>query len=502
MSFDPDRPLFAPDFLVDDEAPVTVLIDPERVRWIGVNARGRRVFEHVRARPGVVASDLDDGDRRFLKDAFRRGFLAHEPFDAVARRNRRESIAPKKLHEFWVVTNDHCNLRCRHCYTIDRVLEGRTGIPGDALKGIIADAHALGAEVFYFTGGEPTLRHDFLDLARFTLERAKLILFTNGLTLSDELVSELAPHRERLIVQVSIEGPDEAANTPVRGRGSYTKAIAGVRTLLRHGVRVGVSTTPTGVSKADVARITEQLAAMEEGGRRPDYHHLILLLDRGGAHDHADIGGLSDEDVDSVVERSAAAIQRARQQMKGVSLKLTNEKIFKALATHGPAKDYCGSGYTILGVAADGQLLPCAACMDDERFFLGDLLEPDHTYRTGRLESLWKESAAVERIRRFSLAPKDGAPVRDLRYFHGGGCWKNMDDPEKEFFTDHPFAAFYERRMQAAIRKAANEGVVVPEDAPAVLSFMHAARVACAGERKTEAIGDGEVDQGYCICFA
>lgn len=497
--FDPLGPLHLPAFLIDEEGPVPVLIDPERARWIGTNRRGLEVLRQL-AETGTRPDVEDKAIRRFLKDAARRGFLANAPFPPITRRNRREKMAPKKLHEFWVVTNDHCNLRCRHCYTIDRVKEGRTGMPRESLLPILAEAHRLGTEVFYFTGGEPTLRDDFLELARFVLERAKLILFTNGLTITEELAAALAPHRDRLVVQVSIEGPDEATNTPVRGKGSYTKAMVGVRNLLREGIRVGVSTTPTGISKERIAEITEQLAEMEEEGYRVEYHHLILLLDRGGAKDHADIGALCDDDLDSVLARSITAIRHAKRQNRNTRLQLTNDKIFHALATHGPAKDFCGAGYTILGVSADGKLLPCAACMDDERYFLGDLLEEDGSYSPGRLESLWMDSDAVEQIRQFSLTPEDGAPVRDLRYFHGGGCWKNMDDPKKPFHEGHPFAQFYERQMRAAIRAAASDHVDLDERAPEVVSFMHAARIACAGERKNQ--GDGEVDQGHCICFA
>ena len=504
--FDPRGPLHTPPVLLDEDGPVSVLIDPERVRWIGTNRAGRRLLDVVRDRPGVTGDALLEADdragRRFLKDAHRRGFLGNAPFRPVVRRNRRESIAPSRLHEFWVVTNDHCNLRCRHCYTIDRVVEGRTGLSGETLRAIIADAHALGTEVFYFTGGEPTLRDDFLDLARFVLERAKLILFTNGLTFDDALAAALAPHRDRLVVQVSIEGPDEETSRPVRGKGSFEGALEGVRVALRHGLRVGVSTTPNGVSKATLHELTAQLAAMEEDGNRPDYHHLILLLDEGGAERHEDIRALSDADLDGVLDRSVAAIERGKAQLRGRGLVLTNEKIFKALATNGPAKDYCGSGYTILGVSADGQLLPCAAAMDDPRFFLGALVDEDGAYESGHLEELWRESESVERIRRFSLAPADAAPVRDLRYFHGGGCWKNMPEPGAEFATGHPFAAFYERRMLAAIRDAATKGGAPSEDGPRLVSFMHAARIACAGARKTAPIGAGDVDQGYCICFA
>lgn len=507
--FDVHGPLHVPDTVLDERGLLPIFVDPERARWIATNRLGAGLLERIRSSPGRSGETLGiegDAPTRFLRDVARRGFLANTPYPAVVRRNRRESIAPRQLHEFWVVTNDHCNLRCRHCYTIERVKQGRTGLPGDTLRGIIAEAKELGTEVFYFTGGEPTLRDDFLDLAKFVLERAKLVLFTNGHFLDDALATALAKHRDRLVVQISIDGHDETVSRRVRGKGAFDRALAGVETLLEHGIRVGVSTTPNGVNQRGVSELTERLAALERKGQRVDYHHLILLLDRGGAHDHGDIGALTSSDAEGVLERSVRAIARAKETLAGVKLALTNEKIFDALAANGPAKDYCGSGYTILGCSADGQLLPCAACMDDERFFLGDLVEADQSYRKGRLRELWLESPSVERIRRFTLAPAehDGVrpPVRDLRYFHGGGCWKNMPEPGVDFATGHPFAQFYENQMWAAIRRVAGAGGAPPEDAPRLHRFQHPARIACAGPRKTEILPGGDVDQGHCICFA
>jgi len=499
--------LYVADCLRDDSSPVSILVDPVRARWIGVTRRGADLLATIRTAGGLDLSALPADEasavERFVKDCMRRGFVSTTPQRPQPRRNRRESLAPDRLHEFWVVTNDDCNLRCRHCYTIERVKQGRTGIPGATLKAILSEARELGAEVFYFTGGEPTLRHDFLDLAQHVLSTSKLVLFTNGFFLDDSKLEKLARFADRLVIQISIDGADEATSRRVRGKGAFDRALLGVEAALRHGVRVGVSTTPNGVNQDGVHQLTERLAALEVNGRRVDYHHLIVMLDRGGAHEHADIRALSAADAEAVLERSRAAIARAKRSLSGVDLKLTNEKIFDALATHGPAKDYCGSGYTILGVSADGQLLPCAACMDDERFFLGDLLESDLSYRHGQLRELWLESPEVERLRQFTLAPPASAPLRDLRYFHGGGCWKNMPEPGADFATGHPFAEFYEHQMWAAIRRAANAGVSLENDAPRLVSFMNVARIACAGERKNALLqGGDDVDQGHCICFA
>jgi MoaA/NifB/PqqE/SkfB family radical SAM enzyme len=92
---------------------------------------------------------------------------------------------------------------------------------------------------FYLTGGEPFLRADLFDLVAGATMRSKAILFTNGTLLSPAHAGRLAAHRERLVVQISLEGPHEASNALLRGKGSFAAAMEGIRHLLRAGVRVG-----------------------------------------------------------------------------------------------------------------------------------------------------------------------------------------------------------------------------------------------------------------------
>ena len=78
-----------------------------------------------------------------------------------------------------------------------------------------------------------------------------------------------------------------------------------------------------------------------------------------------------------------------------------------------------------------------------------------------------------------------------------------MTDPARPFSEAHPFAGVYEEFTLEAILQKATDGVdEVSRQLPELYHFMHRARIACAGERKTRPVGDLDIDHGYCICFA
>ena len=181
----------------------------------------------------------------------------------------------------------------------------------------------------------------------------------------------------------------------------------------------------------------------------------------------------------------------------------TIEQVMHACASNGPKKDFCGAGYTILGVDPDGSLKTCAATINDHRFSLGKLLDADGNYVTGRLAGLWKDGERAKWVRSFTLARQRGERQDDLRFFHGGACWYNMPDPEAALSTEHPFYETLETQTLKAIIGEARKRARFPrKDIPAVLSYMHRSRIACAGARKTTDHSEEGLDNGYCICFA
>ncbi len=510
-------PFHVPAFSVLERDGVFVAVDRLRANWISLNRAGlealwllpgRTPAEAARAFAAKQHLPLDEAERLlsiFTTGLAHREFLSTSPIDDDPT-TRGEAIRPLQLREVWVATNFECNLSCRHCYLWDRVSSDRRRVSTDALLAMMDDCRALGTEVFYLTGGEPLMRGDLLALVEGATRRSRAILFTNGTLVTDAVASALAIHRDRLVVQVSIEGPDEASNALVRGQGSFDRAMGGIRRLLAAGIRVGVSSTPTNLTAPFVPALTRLLATFSENGRSVDYHHIICVLDAGNARKEG-AAELSAETVAGVIEICGEAVRQAGVEGTRTRLKITNEKIFDAIASNGPRKDLCGAGSTILGINADGTLHPCATTMGDSRYALGNLLDDDGGYAPGTIGRLWLEGAPARRVRGFTALSGGHGPAEDYRRFHGGGCWCHAPDPEGDIAAQNPFFRMYEALTEKAIIQCATKEV--PPDDPAIASpepkifrAMARTRIACAGTRKTADLSRLGLDNGYCNCFA
>lgn len=513
----PGGRFYTPEFIVRETSGAFVAINRDRANWICLNRTGMEILSLLPGKTLAEASaacadagllpaeESENLLRKFTANLARKEFLSTGPItvELVARAG---VLSPEKLHEVWIVTNFECNMACRHCYTYERVAGDRRRIGKEALLSMMDECRSLGAEIFYLTGGEPMLREDLLDLIEGATRRSRAILFTNGTLVTPERANRLARFRERLVVQVSLEGPDEESNALLRGKGSFARAMEGIRNLLREGVRVGVSSTPTPQTVRRIPELTRLLAGTSEGNRGVDYHHIIYVVRAGNARE-GDTAEISASDLIDVVTECRKAARRARRDGVRTKIRITNDKIFEAIASNGPRKDLCGAGYTILGINADGMLHPCATTMHDTSYNLGYLLDERGNHVPGEIGRLWRESAAVQRIRSFSVLPPGGGKVTDLRYFHGGGCWYHMGDPRGDISAEHPFYLTYEALTEKAILHAATKDIPEHDAAkgskrPRIYSSMAKTRIACAGVRKTRDESAQGIDNGYCICFA
>lgn len=118
-----------------------------------------------------------------------------------------------------------CNLSCSHCFTAAGRRPG-SELSTDELRNLIDQLAELGpARAIGWTGGEPLLRADLVDLVAYAFERGKMRsgITTNGLLLDDDLARRLRDSGAYAI-QISVDG--STAEGYVRMRGGKTEDFA------------------------------------------------------------------------------------------------------------------------------------------------------------------------------------------------------------------------------------------------------------------------------------
>lgn len=89
-----------------------------------------------------------------------------------------------------IVVTRKCNLKCGYCNEFDRVSKP---VPLERLQRTVDHVASLGGRAVAFTGGEPTLHPQLVDLVAHTSERiAKVSMSSNAYRLTPKLIGELS----------------------------------------------------------------------------------------------------------------------------------------------------------------------------------------------------------------------------------------------------------------------------------------------------------------------
>jgi MoaA/NifB/PqqE/SkfB family radical SAM enzyme len=130
----------------------------------------------------------------------------------------------------------HCNLRCVHCYINDFCSEDQpvaVELNRVEWERIIDQLVDEGCLWLLLTGGEPLLRHDFLNLYKYAKRKGLLIvLFSNGTLLNRSVVDHLSEWPP-LLIEITLYGSTQGTYETVTGvRGSYRRCMEGIELLL------------------------------------------------------------------------------------------------------------------------------------------------------------------------------------------------------------------------------------------------------------------------------
>ena len=191
----------------------------------------------------------------------------------------------RHLNALWIqVTGTWCNLTCTHCFNASGPKDPWIHHMDPAqVRAAIAEAASLGAKEIYYTGGEPFLHPDILDLTQYALQRAPTTVLTNGTLITGAVAERLgalaAASRYSLEIRLSLDAAHRDANDAIRGRGVFDKVLRAALLLEAEGLlpiitvsEMGLEPEPGGAAAADLAagpyaRLREMLLAA--GIRRP-----------------------------------------------------------------------------------------------------------------------------------------------------------------------------------------------------------------------------------------
>jgi uncharacterized Fe-S cluster-containing radical SAM superfamily protein len=226
----------------------------------------------------------------------------------------RAHVSLGALKTLWFNTGTLCNLTCATCYidsspTNDRLVYLTTDEVGVYLDEI--GHRGLATEEIGFTGGEPFMNPDFIDMLEMALDRGfRVLVLTNAMRPMMKVADRLGPlaarHGDKLVMRVSLDHYSKALHETERGPRTWAPAVEGLVWLARNGFTVNI---------AGRLKWGDSEAMMRDGYRRLFREHdlainaddpvsLVLFPEMDEAHDVPEIStgcwdvlGLSPDDM-------------------------------------------------------------------------------------------------------------------------------------------------------------------------------------------------------------
>jgi Fe-coproporphyrin III synthase len=178
----------------------------------------------------------------------------------------------KKPVVVWNMTRQ-CNLKCRHCYAQAKPQKSSGELTTAEGKALIDDLSFYGAPVILFSGGEPLMRPDLTELARYAVEKGlRAVISTNG-TLIDRKTARTLKEIGLSYVGISLDGLKQINDTFRGLPGAFDQALAGIRNCREAGIKVGLRFTINRSNADQISPIFDLL--IQEDIPRVCFYHLV-----------------------------------------------------------------------------------------------------------------------------------------------------------------------------------------------------------------------------------
>ena len=481
-------PLHVPELHFFEEGGIEYATDGDAPNWIAVEERGGQLLRAIAAGSragdpltfgGLVAQyaaerQLEAGKawlhvHDFAAALDRAGMLSGEAFSRDVYRGRAELIEPAGLRELWIQINNACNLACTHCL-VSSGPKGIGGLPPEKIRAIVDRAHELGLERLFITGGEPFLRRDMFDLANHVTRDLglEMIVLTNATVFAGAVRKGLETlDREKVKFQVSIDGARPESNDPIRGEGTFVKALEGAAILSDLGFEVSLTTVTTEENLDELAEIP---AIVKRVGATSQ--HLMWSHKRGRAVE-ADNGFFPE------TARLLNAVMKVVDASKSEETVLDNIEAVKRRVNGVPGIKYDlgNAGWDSVCVYADGRVFPSAALANEPALVCGDVNSQD-------LADIISSSTIIRGLRKATVAAKASVSKDPFRFFTGGGDLEHAWCFTGDFLGHDPYYPISIELTKKVMKELGQEKLQRKNlksgyDAPLVLHAMGDGAIAC-----------------------
>jgi len=282
-----------------------------------------------------------------------------------------------------------CNLKCKHCGTAFTSSGNFKELSLSQWKKVLRDIKELGGEKVIFTGGEPTIKKDFVSIIKEIMRLGlKYAFISNGLFIGREVFQEIVKNKP-YTVRVSIDG-DKDLHNYIRGcESSFQQCLESVGHLQAHNIPVCIVTT---VSKLNWTALPEIANLLKVSG--VEGWQIQLAWPYGKALDNQIC--FDEKDDINMFDSVCSQIVEFRSRSNG--LRVDAADCF-GYAPKGLLRDSdytgCSAGISSVSIDAFGNVLPCLSMQYGV---------PIENISSRSLTKIWEYSSIFDFNRYFKLS--------------------------------------------------------------------------------------------------
>lgn len=342
----------------------------------------------------------------------------------------------------WEVTA-RCNLACIHCRSSSDMDSGEGDFTTAEAFALIADIASFCSPVLVLSGGEPLLRDDLFEIARYGTDKGiRMCLATNGTLVTADVCERIKASGIR-IVSLSLDGSTAAVHDDFRRQpGAFDGTLRAAALFREHGIEFLVNSSSTRRNQADIPNIY-RLA--KEIGAMAWYLFLIVPTGRGEEimaelipkEDYEEILNWhyeQEREADEILMRPTCAphyyrifLQRSKAEGKRA------ERRSLAFSTGGSKGCLCAQ--LIAFIDGQGNVLPCSY------FPLSAGNVKEQSFR-----EIWEGSELFRSLRDFSSYKGKCGRCEFLNVC--GGCRARSFAVHGDYLAEEPFCDYEPRRKK------------------------------------------------------
>ncbi|WP_405760884.1 putative heme d1 biosynthesis radical SAM protein NirJ2 [Anaerovibrio slackiae] len=327
----------------------------------------------------------------------------------------------------WNTTNA-CNMYCDHCYR-DAGCKAEEELSTAEAKTLLEQIARAGFKIMIFSGGEPLMRHDIVELVAYAASLGLRPVFgTNGTLITLEMAQKLKA-AGAMGMGISLDSMDREKHNKFRKfPGAWEGAVQGMRNCRAAGLPFQIHTTVMEWNNHELEALTD--FAVAEGAVA---HHFFFLVPTGRAKT-IEAESLRAEAYEDTLTR----IMKKQQEVE-IELKPTCAPQFLRIAAQMGLKTRfrrgCLAGTAYCIISPRGKVQPCAYLNME----LGDV-------RQTPFDEIWKNSEVLNKLR--TLEYSGGCGSCEYKRACGGCRARAAYYHEGDYMAEEPWCLYHGRKGQ------------------------------------------------------